>query len=72
MQVLNQFGEPIYRLTFHVREQALRFCKMLGRNPRCFSVIGLHQEGGSWVLRYRSRKSSPWEPDGRATWPAGR
>src|SRR5690606_10272405 len=41
MQVLNQFGEPIYRLTFHVREQALRFCKMLGRNPRCFSVIGL-------------------------------
>lgn len=72
MQILNRFQEPIYLVPFPDRGPALRFARMLGANPRCFSLLGVRFQDGTWIVRYRARRQSPWRPDARATWtPAG-
>lgn len=69
MQTLNPFGEIIYLVRFHNRSAAWRFAKMIGAQPRLFSILGVRPEEGGWSVRYRARKTSPWDPDPRATWP---
>jgi len=71
MLTVNRFGEPVHRVDFPDRPRAMRFTKMLGRNPRCFSLVGSHRTQAGWSVFYRARKESPWLPDHRATWPQG-
>lgn len=71
MRTVNQFGEPIHLVRFGNLTQAKAFTKMIGAQPRRFSIIGLHFHEGRWELRYRARKECPWGPDERATWPEG-
>ena len=69
MRTVNRFGEPVHVEVFPTRETAQRFTKMLGRNPRCFSLVGMHHASGQYEVIYRARSKSPWQPDPRATWP---
>ena len=71
MLTVNRFGEPVHRVDFPAREEAVRFTKMLGCNPKCFSLVGTHRSQAGWSVLYRARKTSPWLPDARASWPQG-
>jgi hypothetical protein len=69
MRTLNRFGEQIYIVHFDDRAAAWRWAKCVSAQPRLFSILGVRPEGGGWAVRYRARKTSPWAPDPRATWP---
>ncbi|MHB2017157.1 MAG: hypothetical protein ACYCW6_09455 [Candidatus Xenobia bacterium] len=72
MRSCNRFGETIHVERFTTPEMARRFTKMLGRNARRFSLVGMHRDtAGRFEVVYRARSQSPWQPDPRATWPKG-
>ena len=56
----NRFGEVVHEVQFNTFDEARRFARMIGANTKCFSLLGVRLQQQIWVVRYRSRQTSPW------------